>query len=355
MDITSLQFAGFVLITLAIYYLLPHRPQNALLLVASYVFYATWSWWYLLVLLALTAVNYALARRLRPDDRPRRGVLWLFPRKDDGFPGSVALVDGKTGDYATNWVWDGSNGHEKGYYHEDLRGVLPADPVFGSQFRALDYADEVEFTFGMVNISDQTYDYSVDVLLLDGNGALAENLGTFDATLGPGGRQDFNPAGRFDLYGLTPGIYTMRFTLMQGAWQQDVKYVQFRVAPTDLPVRVSIGVLKQSAFCRVGPDLVFDDVTAFEAGTELTLLGYNPERTWGKFEKMVNEIRVQCWISLPAVQLTGGENAPILPVPARPTEVVGPVCKPELDRAACEAAGGQYFVGAASATCLCPE
>ncbi len=85
-----------------------------------------------------------------------------------------------------------------------------------------------------------------------------------------------------------------------------MKYVQFRVAESNL-LQVDIhAILVQHAFCRKGPDPVFDDVTAFEAGTELTLLGFNPERTWGKFEKLIGDIAVQCWISLPAVQITGG-------------------------------------------------
>ena len=36
MTITSFSFAGFVLLTLVLYYALPRRPQNILLLVASY-------------------------------------------------------------------------------------------------------------------------------------------------------------------------------------------------------------------------------------------------------------------------------------------------------------------------------
>jgi alginate O-acetyltransferase complex protein AlgI len=76
MSIISLNFAGFVVLSLIIYYLLPRRPQNYLLLIASYVFYATWTWWYLLVLGALTLVNFVLARRLRVDGQPRRRLLW---------------------------------------------------------------------------------------------------------------------------------------------------------------------------------------------------------------------------------------------------------------------------------------
>lgn len=76
MSITSLTFAGLVLLTLAFYYALPRRVQNLLLLGVSYVFYATWSWWYLLVLWALTLANFWLAQRVRREGQPRRGALW---------------------------------------------------------------------------------------------------------------------------------------------------------------------------------------------------------------------------------------------------------------------------------------
>jgi hypothetical protein len=286
----------------------------------------------------------------------RRGVLWLFPGNNDDFPGSVALVDGDNGAFATNWVWDGQNGHSNGYYYEDLRGVLPPDALLGSQFKALDYGDEVEYVFGVRSISTQAYDFHVDVILQNENLSVLENVGMFDVTVPAGGRVDFNPAERFDLYGLPPSLYTLKFVLLQNGVYQDVKYVQFRVAETDLQPIVPQVILIKNAFCRLGPDPVFDDLTAFEAGTELTLLGYNPDRTWGKFERVVNDIPVRCWIGLGSVEIQGGENAPILPVPALPTEVpAGPVCTANLGKEDCEAAGGTYFVGAASASCICPE
>ncbi|NDJ79100.1 MAG: MBOAT family protein [Chloroflexi bacterium] len=70
MSIVSLAFAGYVLLVLAAYYALPRRPQNWLLLAASYGFYALWDGWLLGVLLALTAFNYLLAQRLAPAPTP---------------------------------------------------------------------------------------------------------------------------------------------------------------------------------------------------------------------------------------------------------------------------------------------
>ncbi len=65
MSITSLNFAGFVTVTLVLYYILPRRQQNWLLLVMSCAFYVTWSWFYALVLAALMVMNFVLAGRIR--------------------------------------------------------------------------------------------------------------------------------------------------------------------------------------------------------------------------------------------------------------------------------------------------
>jgi D-alanyl-lipoteichoic acid acyltransferase DltB (MBOAT superfamily) len=62
--LTSWSFAAFVAAAAAAYFLSPRRAQTWILLVASYAFYATWSWHAPLVLLAATAVNWAIGRRL---------------------------------------------------------------------------------------------------------------------------------------------------------------------------------------------------------------------------------------------------------------------------------------------------
>ena len=51
-------FACVWLLTLS----LPQRWRNAWLLAASFVFYAAWSWKFLLLLWASTALNYAAGR-----------------------------------------------------------------------------------------------------------------------------------------------------------------------------------------------------------------------------------------------------------------------------------------------------
>jgi len=77
MTTTSAAFAGFTVLVLAVYYLLPRRGQNAWLLLASYVFLVTWAWQFAAVLLAVTAVNYWLGRQVGAQKGRRRGLLWL--------------------------------------------------------------------------------------------------------------------------------------------------------------------------------------------------------------------------------------------------------------------------------------
>ncbi len=60
----SFQFWLFFFAVLAIYYVLPHRGQNRLLLVASYLFYGAWDWRFLSLIAFSTVVDFIVARRL---------------------------------------------------------------------------------------------------------------------------------------------------------------------------------------------------------------------------------------------------------------------------------------------------
>lgn len=76
MIFTSYTYASFLLATFLVHWCLPARARPYLLIFASYVFYASWSWPYAFLLLALTLGNYAYARFVldRPDGEP--GPLW---------------------------------------------------------------------------------------------------------------------------------------------------------------------------------------------------------------------------------------------------------------------------------------
>ena len=64
MVFTSVHFVLFFSIVYAVYRLLPHRPQNWFLLVASYYFYAAWDWRFLSLLLGSTVVDFFVGRYL---------------------------------------------------------------------------------------------------------------------------------------------------------------------------------------------------------------------------------------------------------------------------------------------------
>jgi len=60
----SLEFAAFFLVTVTIYWRLPLKAQNVMLLVASYVFYGWVHPWWPVLLLITTVVDYWSARRI---------------------------------------------------------------------------------------------------------------------------------------------------------------------------------------------------------------------------------------------------------------------------------------------------
>ena len=69
----------FFLIVSALYVVLPHRGQNRMLLVASYVFYGAWDWRFLSLILTSTVVDYLVGLRLGQEyvERRRRWLLGL--------------------------------------------------------------------------------------------------------------------------------------------------------------------------------------------------------------------------------------------------------------------------------------
>ena len=75
MQFTSLQYAGFLAALLAIYWNLPTRYRPALLLVASYLFYATWNPWTLILLVLTTGTSWSTARAIPGAADPRRRLL----------------------------------------------------------------------------------------------------------------------------------------------------------------------------------------------------------------------------------------------------------------------------------------
>lgn len=60
----SLQFLFFFAVVYSLYLSFPHRAQNRFLLVASYVFYASWDWRFLSLILITTTADFLIARAI---------------------------------------------------------------------------------------------------------------------------------------------------------------------------------------------------------------------------------------------------------------------------------------------------
>jgi len=80
----SFAFALFFPIVLILYWVLSHRWQNRMLLVASYIFYGYWDWRFLSLIAISTVIDYVVSIKIgqeqnRTDDgAPRRRKLWLI-------------------------------------------------------------------------------------------------------------------------------------------------------------------------------------------------------------------------------------------------------------------------------------
>jgi D-alanyl-lipoteichoic acid acyltransferase DltB (MBOAT superfamily) len=66
----------FALVT-GLYFRLPHRGQNRLLLVASYVFYGWWDWRFLSLIAVSTLVDFVVGLRIAASRRPAVRRAWL--------------------------------------------------------------------------------------------------------------------------------------------------------------------------------------------------------------------------------------------------------------------------------------
>ncbi|MEP5153687.1 MBOAT family O-acyltransferase [Planktotalea sp.] len=76
---TELNFWVFFACVMLAYVVLPHKAQNRMLLVASYVFYGAWDWRFLGLILLSTVVDFVVAQHIdRQDDQvKRRQLLWV--------------------------------------------------------------------------------------------------------------------------------------------------------------------------------------------------------------------------------------------------------------------------------------
>jgi D-alanyl-lipoteichoic acid acyltransferase DltB (MBOAT superfamily) len=141
----SLEFFVFFAITLAVYWQLPHRGQNVLLLVASYVFYGWVHPWWPLLLFATTTIDYWSARKmweLRSDSQLPPGSrakawLWLSVITNFGLLGFYKYFDFFVDNVAAAGASLGWN-----IPHVALRLALPAGISFYT-FQSMSYTIDV--------------------------------------------------------------------------------------------------------------------------------------------------------------------------------------------------------------------
>ena len=133
----SLDFLAFFLITLAAYWLLPLRPQNVLLLVASYIFYGWVHPWWPVLLFATTFVDYWAARGIVQSPERRKLWLWLSIGSNLGLLGFYKYFDFFVDNVAAAGASIGWN-----VPHVALRIGLPAGISFYT-FQSMSYTIDV--------------------------------------------------------------------------------------------------------------------------------------------------------------------------------------------------------------------
>lgn len=75
----SLQFLLFFVVVFALYWVLPHKWQNRLLLASSYYFYGQWSWKFVSLLFVSTVIDYVcgMQMQLSVSHARKRVFLWI--------------------------------------------------------------------------------------------------------------------------------------------------------------------------------------------------------------------------------------------------------------------------------------
>ncbi len=74
----SFQFLPFILAVLVLYYVLNHKKQNLLLLIAGYIFYGAWDYRFLALILISTTVDYLVGLRIEQTDDATKKKRWLM-------------------------------------------------------------------------------------------------------------------------------------------------------------------------------------------------------------------------------------------------------------------------------------
>ena len=138
----SLDFAIFLPIVFLLYWFVAQKNlklQNALIVVASYVFYGWWDWRFLSLIIFSTVVDYLIGKRLRTEDKQskRKALLWTSIIVNLGFLGFFK------------------------YYNFFLENFVDAFSLFGMQINANSL--NIILPVGISFYTFQTLSYTIDV------------------------------------------------------------------------------------------------------------------------------------------------------------------------------------------------
>jgi D-alanyl-lipoteichoic acid acyltransferase DltB (MBOAT superfamily) len=139
---TSLDFAIFLPIVFILYWFVTQKNlklQNALIVVASYIFYGWWDWRFLSLIIFSTVVDYLIGQRLRTEDKQskRKVLLWTSIIVNLGFLGFFK------------------------YYNFFLENFVDAFSLFGMEINANSL--NIILPVGISFYTFQTLSYTIDV------------------------------------------------------------------------------------------------------------------------------------------------------------------------------------------------
>jgi len=138
----SLEFAIFLPIVFLLYWFVVQKNlklQNALIVLASYVFYGWWDWRFLSLIIFSTVVDYLVGKKLRTEDQQskRKVLLWI----------SIIVNLGLLGFFK--------------YYNFFLENFVNAFSLFGMQINANSL--NIILPVGISFYTFQTLSYTIDV------------------------------------------------------------------------------------------------------------------------------------------------------------------------------------------------
>jgi alginate O-acetyltransferase complex protein AlgI len=133
----SIDFVLFFVVTAAVYWTMPHRAQNVLLLIASYVFYGYIHHWFLILIATSTVVDYCAARGMEMRPFHKRRFLWLSVVSNFGMLGFFKYFN-----FFVENVHDALGGLGLSMSEPLLRIFLPVGISFYT-FQALSYTIDV--------------------------------------------------------------------------------------------------------------------------------------------------------------------------------------------------------------------